>query len=1140
MTRAFIQCHMLTNLHPSELDGAVAALDETLTAALQRFAKEVARSGVSAAPNENVIVYGCKEISDRFTSVLQSAPWLVVVEVADESAASIKIIAFRRRFDSSGTVQLVSLCQYCSIQFRICTHALKTLASLQHLLTPESTVEPFVGLFSSDDWGWNDHDVREIPEYLSAHDRASSVGSYLTLAKVFDTGSGWQDGSKLVLQLSNVQRSRLGDGQSKTVVSLRILTKDCRLLLAEAIPLNAPGCELEWYAKYDSMPAANDGSGRRIESLGDAYHLTQFAKQERLLNSRGQLVYYDQAAEAMYRWYPNDDDSQTLVCLMNEPKDWLFPDGPVFCPHANTITQPSIPRRVVDLMERLPSIDAEQSKNVATHWKHHPVLGTIYLPLPLAERVITDIPTTLVGRAETSIKRPGIETPISGVFVVIERYAGSTPVSVDIKNGHLEHKEGNNWNRYHISTDHSTLVESLNLLGFIRLSDIDGAFVLQAPIGASIEDVYLAISLDEGWDWFAMPNGVNTRLVDSKGPLTLTFNAAVKKLSNGSEKYELVIDCRGGDEKVEIAGLHNSHFLQDRLAHKLWSDRYGRRLPEGVLLLGISKGVYAFVDNRSLQECLSKASILIDHATRVGSSLILSSGALLRLATLDDDLLESGAEIERARTVVKELLDAQTVGDEREIKGINGITFSPNQAAGVNWLVALYKNRLGGVLADERGAGKTFQVLGAVAETRKIRKRLKKGPALILMELRELDHWTGKHLGEHAKGLKWSVFHGLRKPDVDVLREQDVVVTTYGMVPRNEELFRSLDPGFIFADEAKRLKNKSTKTWGVINSIEGASVVSINGTPLTRNVADIWSGINLAVPGFLGSYTGFTRRYKAHIEEDPAFLDRLRKAMAPIFIRRPKDSPSGTPNKQLIQQVVTMEPRQAEAYTLARARVLEDLQQLRDADVPTPQIRFKLSTMLERLRAITATPGNVRQLSSKGEALRDMVGEFVDDGRRVLVFSHNNTFVDSIAEILRKQGIPTSVFKGSNASHRNKEKQLFIDGHSRVLVLSGYGGKGLDLPQATRVIITDPWIDADEDDQMADRALRFISKEDIEVFHLIASGTLEEGAMVLLDRHREMQQAILDGAPAPDPKLMKANTLDDYLYLLEFEPNVRN
>lgn len=72
---------------------------------------------------------------------------------------------------------------------------------------------------------------------------------------------------------------------------------------------------------------------------------------------------------------------------------------------------------------------------------------------------------------------------------------------------------------------------------------------------------------------------------------------------------------------------------------------------------------------------------------------------------------------------------------------------------------------------------------------------------------------------------------------------------------------------------------------------------------------------------------------------------------------------------------------------------------------------------------------------------------------------------------------------------------------------------------------------------MGDRAMRFISTRDVEVFHLVASGTLEEGAMTIQERQRARNQALLDGAPMPSPDIAAATTLDDYLFLLKFVPS---
>lgn len=1055
-----------------------------------------------------------------------------------------------------GKLQVKPYCRRCIAWYanHTCEH-LEAVANTMAGLTENGQPAEFTGIFHTDEWGRDDPDILAVdwtPE-LDIQDKLVRR-KFLRLPEMLGKSTTWPEGHQVVIRLDN-RTVQMEDGTKRGVIERLCRTADGELVASDPDRFDLPDEERGWLDRVLKMGKCKEERMSYVFSRYDESALADFAKAGRMFVG-GAQVSYAGGLEGMLAWEPADLEHQRLAVKLEQPWFWMGGEtGPVLNATKTRIVAPRLSKEFIETLLLLPPLSDDMAKEVREAWVKHPLLGRTILPLPPSERRIEDKTLSWVGyvfeRQAASTTADAAEGEGEGdrkskeIVLRIELREGDTPVDIDLKNGQLKHIADDLWHRYAISGSHpANTIENLQQMGFKYVKN-EAAYEMIAPVGTSLTVVDLALSLFADQKWLQRPAGVKAQIVGKRDGEDIHLAGALKHaVKTAPAPYELALKVTAAGVTVDVPLLLQSietwspiiDALEGRFT-QVNSEEIDFDNETKLRLVEIAPGRFILSDQDKLIESMGLVSAILDHTIARGGKHFLTEGALLRLATTKGLPIESSDILEHARGRVAELLQSQQLVGAREIVGIEDITFSPSQAAGVQWLLTLLKQGLGGILADKRGAGKTFQALGAIAESRKWRKQNKKGPAIVMMELKELDHWVANHLLKHCHGLRWAVFHN-HKPDTKELLSADVVITTYGVFQRHVERFRELNPTFVFADEAKRLKNRASKTWKTINTLEGPSIVSINGTPLTRNMRDVWSGFELAAPGFLGSVDRFAKSYREN-GDDPAYRARLTEAMKPLFIRRDIDNGRGMPAKTRLRQLVTMTAEQSNTYINARGRVIEQIKEL-EGTLSAGQLRFRTRQMLDRLRGITASPGRPGHLTSKGEVILEMVSEFVDDDHQVLVFSHNNSYVDAIAEILRGRkgrGIPTSVFRGSDAKERNREKRLFQDGHSRVLVLSDLGARGLDLPQASRVIITDPWIDADEDDQMADRARRFTSVKDLEVFHLICAGTLEEGAMEVLERNREHEQALLEDAPTPAPGLSQRTSIQDYEQLLRFAPS---
>ena len=112
----------------------------------------------------------------------------------------------------------------------------------------------------------------------------------------------------------------------------------------------------------------------------------------------------------------------------------------------------------------------------------------------------------------------------------------------------------------------------------------------------------------------------------------------------------------------------------------------------------------------------------------------------------------------------------------------------------------------GGILADEMGLGKTIEVLALLLHRQQASPQ--HGPAtLLICPTSLLGNWE-RELAKFAPSLPVFVHHGNnRDPLPGTFRPHTLVLTTYGVVRREEDTFANRPWGGVVVDEAQAIKN---------------------------------------------------------------------------------------------------------------------------------------------------------------------------------------------------------------------------------------------------------------------------------------------------------------------------------------------
>ncbi|HZC36601.1 MAG TPA: DEAD/DEAH box helicase, partial [Chthoniobacterales bacterium] len=453
----------------------------------------------------------------------------------------------------------------------------------------------------------------------------------------------------------------------------------------------------------------------------------------------------------------------------------------------------------------------------------------------------------------------------------------------------------------------------------------------------------------------------------------------------------------------------------------------------------------------------------------------------------------------------------------------------PYQKEGVYWLYFLHQNQLGGILADEMGLGKTLQVLAYL--------RTVSAPSLVVCPASLLFNWR-REAERFTPDLKVLSIDGAdRSSRFRMIPEQDVVLTSYPLLRRDIEFYRPFHFGAIILDEATHIKNPDTQNAQAATALRGERRFVLTGTPVENSVRDLWSIMNFALPGYLGSREDFRERYELPINRgSEAERQRLAKRLRPFMLRRlKKDVLQDLPEKLEQTAFCDLSDEQRELYAKLQAEGRKKLDLLAK-EKGSNQARMTMLTTLLRLRQACC---DLRLLGQEPEArsgkldlLLELLEEAIDGGHRVLVFSQFVTMLNLIRQELETLDAQYCYLDGSTQDRAAVVDRFQNQPDIPVFLISlKAGGVGLNLAAADTVFHFDPWWNPAVEDQATDRAHRIGQRRVVTSYKLISRGTVEEKILTLQNKKRE----IIDATVESEEPLMTGLTQEEIANLLDAE-----
>ncbi|KAH7841079.1 hypothetical protein Vadar_025297 [Vaccinium darrowii] len=339
----------------------------------------------------------------------------------------------------------------------------------------------------------------------------------------------------------------------------------------------------------------------------------------------------------------------------------------------------------------------------------------------------------------------------------------------------------------------------------------------------------------------------------------------------------------------------------------------------------------------------------------------------------------SEVEASSVRIVTQADVDTACGAEDSDFQPV----LKPYQLVGVNFLLLLYKKRIGGaILADEMGLGKTIQAITYLT----LLKHLEDdpGPHLIVCPASVLENWE-RELKKWCPSFSVLQYHGAGRAayskELSSLAKTglpppfNVVLVCYSLFERHSvqqkddrKVLKRWKWSCVLMDEAHALKDKNSYRWKNLMSVARSANqrLMLTGTPLQNDLHELWSLLEFMLPDLFE--TGDVDLKKLLNSGDTDLISRMKSIMGPFILRRLKADVMGqlVPKVQKVEYV-EMVKQQDDAYKEA----LEECRARTRSNNGTSILpQRQISNYFFQFRKIANHPLLVRRMYSDEDVVR--------------------------------------------------------------------------------------------------------------------------------------------------------------------------
>ena len=415
----------------------------------------------------------------------------------------------------------------------------------------------------------------------------------------------------------------------------------------------------------------------------------------------------------------------------------------------------------------------------------------------------------------------------------------------------------------------------------------------------------------------------------------------------------------------------------------------------------------------------------------------------------------------------------------------------PYQWTGVRFLIGSDS----ALLADEMGLGKTVQVAVAfniLFRRGNLNRALVVAPASLKLNwYEELSKWAVGPSVQRVLGDAEDRQAYYRLPiNILIVSYEQIRADVMGLV--NNVFF-----DVVVLDEAQRIKNPASRMALSCKLLGRRRSWALTGTPVENKLDDLISIFRFVKTGVL--HEGLSRT-------------EIHARMQPHFLRRRKGEVLQELPPVIDQEIhLELEGQQLRAYLMAWERRF---------DRPGLQSSVDLLAIITKLKQLCNYDPESGE-SVKLGALESIMDDLVAEDDKVIVFSQ---YVRTLEWLSTKiEGVPHELFHGalSQADRGQVLERFRQQPGPRVLLMSlRAGGVGLNIQEASTVVLFDRWWNPAVENQAVQRAHRFGRTRPLHAIRFLVLDSIEERISTILGEKQILFENFVEAAASVDmPRL---------------------
>ena len=473
---------------------------------------------------------------------------------------------------------------------------------------------------------------------------------------------------------------------------------------------------------------------------------------------------------------------------------------------------------------------------------------------------------------------------------------------------------------------------------------------------------------------------------------------------------------------------------------------------------------------------------------------------------LEEYLKVDSLKFVKGKELVDEIIDKLKNVNEKDYdiaKNLNAV-LREYQVEGFKWFKNLSYLGFGGVLADEMGLGKTIQTIAFL-----LSEEGKK--SLIITPTSLIYNWKNE-FERFAPSLKIALVHENKSERFKIISEMndyDVLLTTYGTLRNDKENYENITFDYCIIDEGQHIKNSVAQSTKAVKDINARVKFALTGTPIENNLLELWSIFDFVMPGYLYNGTIFKKKF---IDSENS-IKELQKYIKPFMLRRlKKDVIKELPELLEKRYYVDLTNEQKKIYGVFVKDIKRKIE-----ESSFLENKITIFSYLTKLRQLCLDPSviieNYEGGSGKIDCAIDIIKENIEEHPKIILFSQFTSVLNNIKKSFEKNDIEYIYLDGNtNAKQRISIVNEFNESKKKLVFLISLkaGGTGLNLTSADIVIHFDPWWNPSIEEQATDRTHRIGQKNVVQVFKLVAEGTIEEKILKLQDEKKSLINDVMN------------------------------